>query len=301
MFNFFKKATRYPIPEKYTSLIGQEDYNLLIKLAKEHFAEEKAQIVSIRDGEIILESGEEEKHCYLDNLVRKLSACDKQEWKAILAAHFERLKDHSEAYTYFFKDFDYASGLLRAFIKPPEAFPDTAANYVSRVDFPGTVTVLAIEYENQFRFCLRDESKQWEVPEEELFRIAIANNPKDEVNTEAWLFLDKFPGYMFFSGDYAAGMLLDMENNAAEAIGTYGSLVAIPSKELAIAAPIEDGNVLDLLQAVHPAVYKSYNEAQGNITTGFYWYYEGTFVPFPVREEGRHSVISLPEDLKNLF
>lgn len=237
-------------------------------------------------------------HCYLDNLVRKLYEQDKNEWPGIVQKHFDVLKTDPNAYEYFFKDFEYASQLLRVLIKPMDILEaHQMQDFVCRVDFPGTYTMLVIEYDNNFRFCSRENIVEWNVPDEELFRIAIANNPNDEVEVKQYLFLDKFTGFMFFSGDYAAGMLLDMENNADSAIGTYGSLVAVPAKGFAFAAPIENAEIMDLIAAVQDAVINSYNEDQGNISPDFYWYYDKKFEKFPVREEGERAFIRMPDEL----
>lgn len=301
MFRFFKKDKGYSLPETYSSFINKEEYNYIISLCKDYFAEAGTKIIDIKEGEIIIESGEEEKHCYLDNLVRKVYQQEKDIWKDVIYEHFDFLKEQPGAFNFFFKDFEYASPLLRAFIKPEDFFPDKTVEYVHRIDFPETQTVLALEHDNKFRFCLREDIKEWGVPDEELFSIAITNNPNDEVEAKEYLILDKFTAYMFFSGDYAAGMLLDMENNFEYAIGTYGSLVAIPAKGFAFAAPIESADIMKLLETVLPTIESSFNEDQGNITQNFYWYYDKKFVKFPVLEDGEKAFIRLPEELKRLL
>src|SRR5215203_2428155 len=222
MFSFFKKDKGYPLPDNYIAFINKEEYNQIIAISKQYFREGNIKIIAIKEGEIVIDSEEEQKYCYLDNLVRKLAQQDKNVWKDVVYEHFDFLKEHPGAYNYLFKDFEYASQLLRVLIKPEDFVPEKEVEYVYRTDLPGTQTVLAVEYENQFRFCLRDDIKEWNVPDEELFEIAIANNLNDEVEAKEYLFLDKFTGYMFFSGDYAAAMLLDIDNTADFAIGTYG-------------------------------------------------------------------------------
>lgn len=302
MFGFFKKSKGYPLPTSYSSFINKDEYNQIIFLCTKYFSDAGIKIIDIKEGEILIESGEETKHCYLDNLVRKVYEHDKSEWPGIIKKHFDILKTDPNAYKYFFKDFEYASELLRVLIKPIDILEaHQMQDFVYRVDFPETYTMLVIEYDNSFSFCSRENIAEWNVPDKELFKIAIANNPTDEVEAKKYLFLDKFTGFMFFSGDYAAGMLLDIENNAEYAIGPYGSMVAIPAKGFAFAAPIESAEILDLLTAVQKAVINSYNEDQGNISPNFYWYWDKKFVKFPVREEGEKTFIRLPNDLKEML
>jgi hypothetical protein len=130
MFNFLKKNKGYSLPESYSSFVNKEEYNQIISICKTYFAEADIKIIDIKEGEIIIEEGEEEKHCYLDNLVRKLYQQDKSIWKNIVYEHFDFLKEKPGAYNYFFKDFEYASQLLRVFIKPEDFFPDNNVDYV---------------------------------------------------------------------------------------------------------------------------------------------------------------------------
>jgi len=302
MFSFFKKDKGYRLPTSYSSFINREQYNGIISLCKNYLTEAGIRIIEINEGEILIDSGEEEKHCYLDNLVRKIYEHDKREWPGIVERHFAVLKTDNNAYKYFFTDFEQASQLLRALIKPMDILEThQMQDFVYRVDFPETYTMLVLEYDNNFRFCSRENITEWNIPDEELFRIAIDNNPNDEVEAKEYLFLDKFTGFMFFSGDYAAGMLLDMENNADYAIGTYGSLVAVPAKGFAFAAPIKGGDILDLLTAVQDTVINSYNEDQGNISPNFYWYYDKKFEKLPIREEREEAFIRLPDKLNEML
>lgn len=301
-FDKYKKNKKYNLPDIYKKLINEDEYNLIIEISQKYHTDNGLKISKINDGEIIIEVNNEEQHRYLDNLVRLLSSNDKKSWKELIYEHFDKLKDHNSAYNYLFKDFDYASQFLRVLIKPDDIdFFHDVSNNVHRIDFPKTITLLVIEFENQFRYILRNEIEEWGKTEEELFKIGIANIPAGEIEIKEYLFSDKFTVYIFFSGDYSSAFLLDLENNADYSIGTFGSLLAIPTKGTAYTHPIESNDILDLIQTLYPTIQEFYNEDPGSITTNFYWYYNNKIEIFPIEEDENGAMIKIPYNLVNLF
>ena len=93
-----------------------------------------------------------------------------------------------------------------------------------------------------------------------------------------------------------------MQQELAFAIGTFGSLIAIPTKGTAFLHPIETPDVLDLAAVLHPAVEKFYHEDPGNISRDFYWFYEGEYHLFDkVAKDNETVVIRMPEKLEWLL
>lgn len=303
MFKFFEKDKGYPLPKDYASFISKEQYNYIIETSKDYFIENNYEIIDVQEGDILVRwKTDEELHCYLDNLIRKLYQRDKSVWKNIIYEHFQSLKPNDEAYNYFFKDFEYTSKLLRVMIKPEDFFSASErSNYVHLQHFPKTYTLLVIEFENQFRFVTNENIKEWNVSVDELFSIAIANNPNEEIEVKEYLFSDKFTVFSFFSGDYSAGLMLSLKECAEYAIGSYGSLIAIPTKGSAFVHPIETSDVMNLIEEIHPMIIKFYDEDPSNITTNLYWYYNEEITLFPIEQDEKGSFITLPDQLFEMF
>ncbi|MES2765532.1 MAG: hypothetical protein V4642_06685 [Bacteroidota bacterium] len=302
LLNILKKEKKYDLPEIYNGIISKEDYTVILGICQQYHSDKGLEISKIDKGEIVIDiDGEEEKR-YLDNLVRVLSSSEKAEWQEIIYEHFDKLKSNPSALKYLYKDFEYASQFLRVLIKEKEfVLGDDIVNFVHRIDLPQTHTFLIIEFEGLFHYVRRDDITEWNKTENDLFKIAIENIPEEEIEVKEYEFAEKFTVFIFFSGDFAASLMLDLENRADFTIGEFGTLIAIPTKGTAYAHPIESDNITELIQELDPTIEKFYNEDPGNITTNFYWLYNGKFQIFPSENQANQTIIRLPQDLINLL
>ena len=303
LFDLFKKKEVYVLPANYAGVITEAEYNLIINISKEYHAEKEIKIIKIGEGEIVAQDTDgEEQHKYLDNLVKVLSANEKQLWKDLIYGHFDKGRINKSAYNYLFKDFEYAAQFLRVLLKSSaSAIQDKITDLVCRTDLPNVNTYLVLEFENQFRYFRHQDIIEWERPIDELFEIALENTPLNEIEVKECEFGDKFTVYAIFSGDFAASLVLDLKTHLAFAIGTYGSLVAIPTKGTAFVHPIETGDILQLVEELSEAVYKFHSEDVGSIVTDFYWYYNDKFEIFPTGQTEKGWYIRMPDTLIEIF
>ncbi|MEO7990026.1 MAG: hypothetical protein ABI663_10820 [Chryseolinea sp.] len=300
MFNIFKKEKLLPLPPSYDGLINQKDYNLVVELCKKYLTKHDYKIINIGDGEIIVEHGDQEKHFYLDNLVRLLAQNSKLQWENYINEHFDKQKEIPFATDFLYKDFEYASQFIKAYLKPKATFePDQVGDYVNRVDLPETYTFLILDFKEQFHFVRRDNIGEWNKTEEGLFEIGFANISNESIDIKESLLADKFPIYMFFSGDFSASFIIELERNAIFTIGTYGSIVAVPTKGSAFIHPIENNQVMEVIVALAELTKKFYDEDPGNITMDFYWFHHGKFDIFPNEPaDNGYVTIDWPTELK---
>jgi hypothetical protein len=304
LFDIFKKSKKHKLPESYEGVISRDDYNEVIEIAIDYHKKNGLEITSIEEGTIIIDLDDtgNQQHRYLDNLVRVLASNDKEKWREIICTHFDKLKYNSSALDYLYKDFDYAKQFLRVLIKGEnfhfgDSSIDIKSEYVCQVDFPKTLTLLIIEFENQFHYVRKDKIGEWEISESELLKVAIENIPDEEVEAKQYEFANKFTVYIFFSGDFSASLILDIVNRADYSIGTFGSLIAIPTKGTAYAHPIESGDILELIEVLNPTIIGFYNDDPGSITTNYYWYFDNKFQVFPKGEDEKGTYITMPDDL----
>lgn len=64
-----------------------------------------------------------------------------------------------------------------------------------------------------------------------MFEIALENLGNEEIEAKEYTFGDKFTVYILFSGDFSAPFTLLIDKYLEFSIGTYGTLLAIPTKE----------------------------------------------------------------------
>jgi hypothetical protein len=301
MFDFWRR-NKYNRPERYKDLIDEKGFNETMIISLKCLKRLNIEVLKIEDGDISYKNNENEiAHYYLDNLIRKLASLDESERFEEINRHFESLQDKSDAHNYLYKDYEYANQFLKVLIKPKDTIP-SLDDFIHKSDYPETSTFLVFDFEGQFVYIRKDRAKAWEKTDEELFSVALHNISKEEVEIKEYSFGDKFLVYILFNGDFSASYTLELEKNVELSIGTFGSLIAIPTKGTALIHPIETNDILDLVSILYPLIENFYNEDPGNISLDFYWYKDNQFEIFPKQPaENNLMTIHLPEKLKSIL
>lgn len=301
MFDFFKK-NKIKLPDNYKDLINEKDYAVFLDKCLTVLKGLNVKVISSDEGDIVYENKDgEEAHYYLDNILRKYVMLNSGEREQEIERHFKQLQDKSDAYEYFFKDFEYAKQFLKVVVKPIEML-DNYNEFVHRLDFPNLVTFLIFDFEEQFHYIRKENASLWQVDENDLFEIALENLGSEEIEAKEYTFGDKFTVYILFSGDFSAPFTLLIDKYLEFSIGTYGTLLAIPTKGTVFLHPIETKDVLDLTEILHPEIEKFYHEDPGNISLDFYWFYKGQFDIFKKEYHDNQQVtITLPKKLEQLY
>ena len=301
MFDFFKR-NKIKLPDNYKDLIDEKNYALFLEKCLRTLKDLNIKVTSFNDGDIAYEKSDgEEAHYFLDNLIRNYVQLNQNGRDEAIQNHFKKLQDKTSAYNYLFKDLDYAKQFLKVLIKPTDLLPNFD-EFIFRNDYPNLNTCLIFDFEEQFHYIRKNNAIEWKVEYEYLFRIAVDNISNEEISIKEYLFGEKFTVFILFSGDFSASYTLLIEDKIDFAIGTYGSLIAIPTKGTAFIHPIETNDVLDLIEILHPEIGKFYNEDPGNISTGFYWFYQGTFHMFgKTLNDDNTLTIKMPDRLNELY
>ncbi|MGL1886212.1 MAG: hypothetical protein OCD76_06830 [Reichenbachiella sp.] len=303
VFSLFKKSSKYEIPEDYKSFVSQKDFDKIIELSLHHLKNLDFDVKSIDGGQITInqETEDDDRHFFLDNLVRRIAQLEQAEWSEEILSHYSKLQDHSAAYKFLFKDFEHASKYLKVLIKADDLLSN-AEEYVSQTNFPETLTFLVLDFEEQFHYVRKDEILEWEISTDELFRTALDNISNEEIDIKEYLYEDQFQVFALFSGDFASAYSIELDRNVSFATSELGTLLAIPTKGTAFLHPISSDNIIDLITILYPTVEEFFNEDTGNINTNFYWFYKGSFFSFPKKTNDDGTLtISLPNKLSNLL
>jgi hypothetical protein len=291
------------MPEEYGNLISQSDYEQILDLAIA-FLTTKGSISKISNGTIYMKFDDQEYESRLgfDNLVRKCHKHETHEWSDIINDHFGKYKLNKSALNYIFKDFEFAAQLLRPLVKPQGTIPDNyLKDFVQRTDFEETTTFLVLDFEEKFQFLRHDNITEWETSIEGLFYVAQQNVNREQVEVRQVQWGD-MSFYALFSGNFAVSYLLDIEHNIPNAIGSLGTMIAIPTKGVAFAFPIEDMALLiQFIQTITGLITQYYNEDESPITDNYYWYHKGKFHLFPYEVRDQHKIIFPPKVLLQML
>ncbi|MFN3404513.1 MAG: hypothetical protein ACK40G_10495 [Cytophagaceae bacterium] len=197
-------------------------------------------------------------------------------------------------------DFNFARDYLAVRIYP-EDFVDKfqLEEFVYRVDLEKTITMLVLDLPYSVESVLQQQASEWKITTDELFKIAIANlqehyRPDLERTNQNII---AFKGDNFF---LTSNILYFTDY--PECIGTYGSLVALPNREVLICKPIENDIDVEVgLQVMIPFVNEIFEHEQGRISGNVYWYYQGKFeLIFSTIGLSRFNYV-LPTDLENML
>jgi hypothetical protein len=206
------------------------------------------------------------------------------------------MKDVPFALDYLYKDFDYAAQFLKVLIKPDDFLQ--ADVFLKRTDLPGTFTFLVLDFNERFTYISVENAEEWDKPLDDLFEIAFANVANEGIDIKEILLEETYPVFAFFDGDFSASFIIELDRNAEFAIGSHGSVVAIPTKGSAFIHPIESKDVMQVVGVLAETMAPFYNEDPGCITMNFYWFHDGTFELFPsVPTEDGYTTIKLPPTL----
>jgi hypothetical protein len=284
--------------------MDQKGYERLINYALNYFREKGEKVIALNDGMLTVkgEDGKALKYGF-DNLVRMLTGAEEDDWESIIYSHFNKINFSDDAYNYFFKDYDYAKQFLKVLVKHEAIMANEfAKDLVLRTDFPGTRTVLVFDYENQFRYLKMEEIAGWKLPQETLFEEALNNVATEELNINKMAHDDGWEFYSFFSGDFSASRMIELEKYFDFCLGQYGALVAIPTKGSTFVSPLTDNRVTARIEVIAPLVTQFFEQDPGNITNNFYWVYHGIIEPFPTESTGDgYMTVKLPESLVRLL
>lgn len=279
-------------PERYDDLITQNEYDIIVRHSVE-FLKERGTVVKIEDGVIYVELENDPENIMqlaLDNLLRNCKQEeDKGKWKEIIIDHFARLTTNTDLDK---SDFNKCRDLLTIRIYP-EYDDKTKAIMIFQVDFPGTMSTLALDLPDKYETIDKEIIDLWRVPVDSLFRIAQENVNKRE-GLEIVEAKDVTRIYSFFSPDHSASFIRDIEQNAGFAIGEFGAFVAIPTTGSAFVIPIDDKTAIDDLDKLRPTIKPLYDEDPGSITNEIFWYDTEAFKLIPIVG----NEIVLPKELK---
>lgn len=292
------------LPEDFRDLLTQEEYEIILVHALIAIGKH-TQIESVNEGEIRTKDpkkADSKMTFSLRNVVRKCKVVPPTDWAELIDKYLGKPLFNEAKHNFLMKDFEYAEPLLKVVVRSKFAFDDQALERLAyREDIPHTYTFLVLDYDDRFHYIDKTLLTEWELSIETLFEIGLANIGKEEINIEQ-IEIAGLEIHAFFSGDFSAPYMLELERNAPEAVGVWGSVVHIPSKGKAMVHPIEGNTALKYIAHVINLVEVFFSQDPGPINIRSYWYYAGKYEEFPVRstEEGK-QLLSYPEKLLKML
>jgi uncharacterized protein YtpQ (UPF0354 family) len=292
------------LPEDFQDLLTQEEYEFILDTALASISKHTT-VDLVKEGEIhtLDPQKEDSKMTFsLRNVVRKCKAVPREEWAELIDKYLGKPLFNEAKHMFLMKDFEYAEPLLKVVVRSKFAFDQIALDRLTyREDIPHTCTFLVLDYDDRFHYIDKTLLKDWEMPLETLFEIGLINVGKEDISVER-VEMQGMEIFAFFSGDFSAPYIVELEKNAPQAVGALGAVVNIPSKGKALVHPLDGNTALQYIANILQLVEVFFSQDPGPINVRSYWYYEGKFEEFPMysTNDGK-QMLTYPDKLLALL
>ena len=308
-FNLSAQKINYSFPEGYENEISKKDYKYLVKESVKAISK-NYEIASIEKGVIKLKEGQDYSILNLHNLILKCSVSDKENWQELINFHFQGMYESMEKQKQldpnkFETLVDYFS--IRIYQESFVTQNGDIDNLIIKKDLEGTLSLLMLDLPSAFTPIQKEMFDLWGKTIDEVFKIAQKNVNKQEfvkatesieVNGE------KIDVNFIENQDYGASLALDLEVNAPEFVGEWGSVIALPNKGIINICKVSKDRPLDFIlfiQKFKPVVEQFHDQHPQPISTDFYWYYNGQFTKINVVENDEGVNVISPAGLTKLM
>lgn len=295
------------LPRHFAGILTELEYQIILSYVFQYFKERDIPIKDLDDGVLIIEHeqlGNGTGQLALDNLIRACKGGEETNWKMLISEHFNRLLDEGFDVKSIVYDFEKVkeSLIIRLYGRGIMAEEGSEDSFVWRMDLEGVYTILSLNLPTRFQTVTRRDAELWGLDDEELFAMAMHNTNKQKVDV---LRAEKQGAQLmaFFSNDYSATYLLDLENNCPDAIGEFGTILSLPTKGTAFAHPIHSTRepIFVAFSTIARQTMDIYQQDPWAITSNIYWYFEGKYHRFPTFSKEEKIAFSFPRGLEEML
>jgi hypothetical protein len=284
--------------------LSPDGYQVFVELVRGEF-QSCGAAVAIDDGVAVVEEGELRGRYGLGNVAQLCRGRPRAEWPQLIAGHFGALRRalQESVAAEGGRSFEEAAPLLAVRLWPPEFIDQVGRDHVVwRDDLPGTATVLVFDLPETIRQVDPADVAAWGKAPEELFALAINNlrrMPRPEIRRQE---LAEGVRVTLFSGasSYVASEVLRLEHFPG-CTGRHGALVAVPSRHVLLAYPVESAEAAKAMAMLVPIVAGLHERGPGSISARLYWYHDGRFIDLPYTMEGGRVRLYPPAEFLELM
>ena len=296
MFSFFKNkndGSDQPAPS-WSSFDKIDDYNYFIKLVKSYFKELDLEI-EIRDGVVHATNNDFGlNNLGLQNVAQFCASEEKTNFKKHIYTHFNLLRESHE----FSKKFEKEK---KDYYKVKDYIGMRLYNegYIANVGLANSVgktiagdiyAILVYDLPQSIISVTPKDAAIWGIELGQLFEIAEKNSRRNypleitKKNVNGIDILTVETDHFF-----SPNIILDLKNRP-DLTGTHGSLIAVPTRNVAIIYPIENLSVAQAINALIPVVYNVFQKGPGSLSNNLIWYYQSALENQPYKiEDGKLS------------
>jgi hypothetical protein len=215
----------------------------------------------------------------LTNLAIRASNAPEEEWALIIAEHFDLLERSQNTIASIGENprLEDVREMLAVRLFHPgylgRGSPgELAGSYAAREDLPGLLTVLVLDGENWVRTLGRETTDPWGVELSDLFSIGMKNLKGRITYTVKQGQTDGGTDFFILEADSLVASSIVLRLRDVEGmVGTHGSVVSVPLRDLVLVAPLGDTTDPDLCTVLGNMSAGLCGEFEGSISPDLYW------------------------------
>ena len=237
----------------------------------------------------------------LSNLRQVYRLAPPEQRKAAIVEHFDIAlgsKAEERAALSDVSDFGKAKEFLAVRLYPSDYLQQITSEYVIyREDLAGCITALVFDLPTYVRGVKPQEARPWNQSVDTLFELALKSTlERYPLQPKQVTLFDKVSVWQLYSENFfASAHVLNLQAHP-QCLGKYGAIVAIPSRQIALAYPVNDTTVIQAINFMIPAVQRLFDLGPGSITPNIYWHHETKFLNLPYKLEDKRLIFTPPPE-----
>ncbi len=290
----------HPVPG-WARQLGRQGYHAFLSLIEGYFRNRDILIEIDQDeGLVRPDSGTQAFSSVLglQNIAQMCRQADRNEWRELIAAHFNSIFDATgddNALEIDMSDFARLKDRLRARLYPADIINHTA-EIVQRAGPEGTLEVLALDLPTTVRTVSRAEAKVWRLDPEDLLDIGRQNLRASRKLAETVFPLEQGTRLKVLAGDsyYAASHALFLDEYLRDDL-PHGALVGIPKRDMLLLHEIRDMGLMEAMTALLQLIVGMHRDGPGSLSPYLYWRHDGEFTVIPYEMDDDTLTLVPPE------
>ena len=215
----------------------------------------------------------------LTNLAIRASSVPEEEWAMVIADHFDLLEHSQNTIASIGENprLEDVCEMLAVRLFHPGSLGrgspgELVGSYAAREDLPGLLTVLVLDGENWVRTLGRETTDPWGVELSDLFAIGMKNLKGRITYTVKQGQTDGGTDFFILEADSLVASSIVLRLREVEGmIGTHGSIVSVPLRDLVLVSPLGDTTDTNLCTVLGNLSGGLCGEFEGAISPDLYW------------------------------
>ena len=282
------------VPE-WASFFSEEEYTTFLEAIGSYFRKTLNISYEIHDGVINLVDGDNLFGLGQFGLVNLAQNCKQNKptaYREIIANHFgcliESVKFKKE-FAKIEKDFEKVKDYIAVRLYDKEYLSSGGMNHLLIKNIAGELfAALVFDFPRAVVTVSLEEAAPWGKTIDELFEIGLENIRRSyRINREIIESGEEKDAIIACEAEhfFVPNILFDLDKHN-EFVGKGGALVAAPTRNIVLIYPINDFNVVRVLNNFFNAAFGLYSNNPGRLTKEVYWYKDGKFTQLPYEIDG---------------